>query len=219
MHVQQTSVQGEDFIGLLGMCSDRYAILSKKFPKIEALDTPVIKTTLYGTNLIGLFCAGNSNSLLLPYFISDEEATLLEKKLKENDVDTTIGRLKDKSTALGNLIACNDKAALVSPMISDIKGVRDILGVEVVQGGIAGHEEVGACCVATNKGFLVHPDAGSELMELASIFRVEGLTGSVNFGFPFVKSGLIANSNGYVTGSRTTGIELGRIDEALGFMD
>ena len=40
-----------------------------------------------------------------------------------------------------------------------------------------------------------------------------------NFGFPFVKSGLIANSNGYLAGSRTTGIELGRIDEALGFLD
>jgi translation initiation factor 6 len=219
MHVHQTSVQGEDFIGLLGMCSDRYAILSKKFPKIEALYAPVIKTTLYGTNLIGLFCSGNSNGLLLPYFISDEEAALLEKKLREHDVDTTIGRLKDKSTALGNLIACNDKAALVSSMISDIKGVRDVLGVEVIQGEIAGHDEVGACCVATNKGFLVHPDAGSELLELASIFKVEGLSGSVNFGFPFVKSGLIANSKGYVTGSRTTGIELGRIDEALGFMD
>ncbi len=216
MHVQQLSVQGEDFIGLLGIATDGYAIISSNFPKIEALDVPIIKTRLYGTNLIGLFCAGNSNGLLLPYFISDDEIEKLKKSLGE---DITIGRLMDRCTAIGNLIACNDHTAIVSPMISETKTIKKVLGVKVVQRGISGHDEVGACCVATNKGFLVHPDAENESKRLSKIFKVNGLVGSVNFGFPFVKSGLIANSNGYLAGSRTTGIELGRIDEALGFLD
>jgi len=216
MHVQQLSVRGEDFIGLLGIATDKYAIVSSNFPKIEALDVPIIKTRLYGTNLIGLFCVGNSNGLLLPYFISDDEIEKLKKSIGE---DINIGRLMDKCTAIGNLVACNDHTAIVSPMISETKTIKKVLGVRVVKKAISGHDEVGACCVATNKGFLVHPDSEDELNKLSKIFKVNGLVGSVNFGFPFVKSGLIANSNGYIAGSRTTGIELGRIDEALGFLD
>jgi translation initiation factor 6 len=216
MHVQQLSVQGEDFIGLLGMATDRYAILSRNFPRVEALDVPVTRTRLYGSNLIGLFSAGNSNGLLLPYFISDDEIEGLGKSLGG---DIKIGRLMDRCTAVGNLIACNDQGAIVSPMISETKTIRKILGVRVVQRKIAGHDEVGACCIATNRGFLVHPEAENELEKISKIFKVEGMAGSVNFGFPFVKSGLIANSRGYLAGSRTSGIELGRIDEALGFLD
>ena len=216
MHVQQVSVQGEDFIGLLGTATDAYAVLSSNFPETEALGVPIVKTRLYGTNLIGLFCVGNSNGLLLPYFISDDEIEELKKSLGE---EIEIGRLMDKCTAIGNLIACNDHAAIVSPLISETRTIKKVLGVKVVQRRISGHDEVGACCVATNRGFLVHPDAEDELKKISKIFKVNGLVGSVNFGFPFVKSGLIANSNGYLAGSRTTGIELGRIDEALGFLD
>lgn len=201
---------------MLGTATDKYALLSVNFPRVEALDVPITKKKLYGTNLVGLFCVGNSNGFLVPSFISDDEIERLEISLGEG---INVGRIMDRCTALGNLISCNDNAAIVSPMISETKAIRKVLGVKIVQVQISGHDEVGACCVATNKGFLVHPDAENELRKLSKIFKVEGLTGSVNFGFPFVKSGLIANSNGYIAGSRTTGIELGRIDEALGFLD
>jgi len=42
--------------------------------------------------------------------------------------------------------------------------------------------------------------------------------GTVNFGSPLVGSGILANSRGYVAGDETTGPELGRIEDALGFM-
>jgi len=217
MHLQQVRINGEDFVGLLGFATDRYAILSKNFRNINVLDVPVLKTRIYGTNLVGIFCVGNSNGLLLPYFISDDEIKEIRKFLNESGVDVNIGRLFDRYTAIGNMMACNDKATIVSPDISDTRVIQDVLDVEVVSGNIANHHEVGACCIATNRGFVVHPDAKDELKRISEIFGVKGDASSVNFGFPFVRSGIIANSNGYVTGLRTSGIELGRIDEALGF--
>lgn len=218
MHLQQVSINGEDFVGLLGFATDRYAVLSENFRKTDVLDVPVLKTRIYGTNLVGMLCSGNSNGLLVPYFVSDEDIGKIKKFLNESGLDINIGRLFDRYTAIGNMIACNDKAAIVSHDISDVNAIRDVLDIEITRDYIANHREVGACCIATNKGFLVHPDAKDEIDKISDILGVKGDTGSVNFGFPFVKSGIIANSHGYITGFRTTGIELGRIDDALGFL-
>ena len=214
MHVEQKHIHGEDFIGLFAHATDKYAILSENFPKTKVLNVPILNAHIYGTQLVGMFCAGNSNALLIPYFIEDREIEIIKEFLDELDIE--IVKVKDRVTALGNLVACNDFGAVISPKFSDTS-VFDCLGVEAVKADISGHEEVGACCVATNKGFLIHPEAEDNIKFFSDIFRVEGMVGSVNFGFPFVKSGLVANSNGYVAGRRTTGIELGRIDDALGF--
>lgn len=203
-------------MGLLGLATDRYAILARSFPDVDVLGVPVLKTRLYGTNLIGMFCCGNSNGLLLPYFVSEDEMEKITGFLGEFDV--AVGKLEDEHTAIGNLVACNDRGAIVSPKIGDVKIIEETLGVECVKMGVGGHEESGACIAATNKGFLAHPDAEEETGKIKKVLRVNGAAGSVNYGFPFVKSGLIANSHGYVTGQLTTGIELGRIDEALDFI-
>ena len=92
-----------------------------------------------------------------------------------------------------------------------------MLGVDAKSCAIGGHSEVGAHCLATNKGFICHPDADHDMKMLTKVLEVEGQKGTVNCGIPFVKSGIIANSNGYVTGNQTTGIELSQIDDALGF--
>lgn len=44
------------------------------------------------------------------------------------------------------------------------------------------------------------------------------MIGTVNHGFPMIGSGLVANDHGALIGRLTTGIEMGRIDEALGFL-
>ncbi len=219
MHLRQVSINGEDFIGLMGVSTDNYAITSPAVADVDVLGVPAVKTKLYGTNLVGLFCAGNSNGLLLPYFISKERVSFIKEFLSEKGLDVEVGVLRGKHTAIGNLIACNDNAALVSPRIDSLDEIADVLDVEVRQSDIAGHYEVGACCVVTNRGFLSHPDAADELHSLSELFGVSGDVGSVNFGFPFIRSGIVANSNGYLIGGKTTGIELGRIDDALGFLD
>lgn len=216
MHFQQLSIDGEDFIGLFGLATDSYALLSVNFPKIFVLNVSEIRMRIYGSGLIGLFCAGNSNGLLLPYFIPEENLSFFKKSLK----DVNIALIDSEHTAIGNLIACNDKAAIVSDKFEkkNVDLISDVLNVEVFQRKISERSEVGSCCVVTNKGFIAHLNAENEIKELEEIFKVQGNVGTVNFGFPFPRAGIIANSNGYIVGRSTSGIELGRIDEALNFL-
>ncbi|MFC2162556.1 translation initiation factor IF-6 [Candidatus Altiarchaeota archaeon] len=217
MHYESKRVQGEDFIGLLGLATDKYSILSQSFPKTHALDVPSSRTMIYDTNLTGMFCAGNSNGLLVPYFVKDDELRKLERFL--NPLGAEVARMEDRHTALGNMISANDNACIHSPNILGYTALEDTLGVEAVSMSVGGHEESGACLVATNKGFIATPDAEGQVKELEDILKVPGDVGTVNFGVIFPKSGLIANSNGYIVGERTSGIELGEIDDALGFID
>ena len=70
--------------------------------------------------------------------------------------------------------------------------------------------------VVTNKGLLCHPKTtDDEINHLKKVFKVDVMIGTINHGVPAIGSGLIANTKGAVVGSLTTGIEMGRIEEAL----
>jgi len=74
--------------------------------------------------------------------------------------------------------------------------------------------------VATNRGVLCHPKAtDDELDAVESALGVRADIGTINYGAPLVGSGLVANDNGYVVGRETTGPELGRIEDALGYLE
>ena len=79
---------------------------------------------------------------------------------------------------------------------------------------------VGTAAFATNRGVLTHPLASdAELAFIKKALHAPARIGTVNHGHGLVGAGLAANQNGVAAGSRTTGIELGRIDEALGFLE
>ena len=101
-----------------------------------------------------------------------------------------------------------------------MKQIEKVLQVPLHKGTIAGLKTVGMAAVATNKGVLCHPLVTEEEKRmLSSVFQVPVMIGTVNHGVPLIGSGLIANGKGFVVGSLTTGIEMGRIEEALGFLD
>jgi translation initiation factor 6 len=130
--------------------------------------------------------------------------------------------IKDVINAAGNDILANDHGALVHPDLkaTTVKKISDTLGVPVKKGTIASLGTVGMAAVVTNKGCLCHPKTTSEEQEeLKKIFDVDVMIGTVNHGFPMIGSGIVANSNGAIIGNMTTGIEMGRIEEALGFLD
>jgi translation initiation factor 6 len=210
--IKQISINNEEFIGLFGMCTDKYAIVSENFLDIEA-EIEIFRTKIYDTNLVGIFCVGNSNGLLVSDFIREHELKNLKKIGKE--IGINVEKIKEDFNAIGNLIACNDKGAIISKKILNKDAVEDILGVECVVRNISNHEEVGSCIVPTNKGFVVHPDAEDEISEIEEIFKVSGKPGSVNLGIPYVRSGIIANSSLAIIGEKSTHIEVERIIEAL----
>jgi translation initiation factor 6 len=152
---------------------------------------------------------------VVTYHAGDEELRRLSEHGK-------VARLPARINAAGNVILANDHAAMVHPGLSAkaCEAVADALGVEVLKGTIGGLKTVGMTAVVTNKGLLVHPRASdAEIEVLENLFKLPVDVGTVNFGSPLVGSGLLANSKGYMAGDDSTGPELGRVEDALGFLD
>ena len=84
---------------------------------------------------------------------------------------------------------------------------------------IAGLNIVGTMGLVTSKGCIVHPKTRQKEMEiLEKTLGVKADIGTISFGSPFVKSGIIANSRGALISDASSGPELGKISEALGFL-
>ncbi|MCE4609221.1 MAG: translation initiation factor IF-6 [Desulfurococcales archaeon] len=214
------NLMGNSNIGVYLYATDKYVIipegLEEKEKEVisEILQVDIVEAQVGGSRLIGVLVAGNSNGLLLGSTVRDDEIAKLKKEL-----DINIEVLPSKNNAVGNLVAANDKAALVYPSLEkeSIRIIQDVLGVEAVARPIAGITTVGSVLVVTNKGGLVHPDATEEEVKfLEELFKVPVLTGTVNFGVSFVRTGIVANSYGALVGGETRGPEIARIQMALG---
>ena len=97
--------------------------------------------------------------------------------------------------------------------------IEETFDVSVEKGTIASLKTVGMAAVVTNNGCLCHPKVTNEEKNvLKSVFNVDVMIGTVNHGVPLIGSGLVANSKAAIVGNLTTGIEMGRIEEALGFL-
>jgi len=69
----------------------------------------------------------------------------------------------------------------------------------------------------TNRGFVAHPNTSDEELDvLEDVFGVEGTTSTANYGDPFVRASIVANSYGIIVGERTSPVEILRIEDVLG---
>ncbi|MDL5362768.1 translation initiation factor IF-6 [Halalkalicoccus sp. NIPERK01] len=183
----------------------------------EELAVPAIPTTIGGSSTVGALCVGNSNGLLVSSRITDAEREAIA-----DVVDLPVTELPGRINAAGNVVLANDSGAYVHPDLSReaVRAVNDGLGVPVERGELAGLRTVGTAAVATNDGVLCHPKAtDGELDFLEELLDAYADIGTINYGGPLVGSGLVANAFGYVAGQDTTGPELGRIEDALGYLD
>ena len=218
----RTSDYGNPFVGISVVCGERFSLLGIPCsPKLEAacssaLGVEVKRAAIDGSGLLGIFCAMNSNGIVIPASASKGERAVLKK------LGLNVYAIKGRFSACGNNVAVNDKGAIANPNLprAEVKEIAECLGVEVVQMRIAGYETVGAMCIATNKGFLAHAKASDEeFAALEGALKVRGSAGTLNTGIPFVRLCGFANSKGYVVGESTTGFEMGRLDEGLAFID
>ncbi|NJF24825.1 translation initiation factor IF-6 [Thermococcus sp. Bubb.Bath] len=228
MHIERLDFENSPYLGVYGLATDRVVLVreglgEKKLEVLrDVLKVPLIETSIMKSRIVGIFAAGNSNAILVPWYIWDSELDHINASLKEQGVDMEVIPFRNTLTALGNLILANDKAALVSAKFKreDVKAIEDALGVEVERGMIGDYHAVGSAGVVTNRGGLVHPEASDEELEwLRDLFKVDVYVGTANMGVPFVGSCMLANSNGVVVGHLTTGPEIVKIEEALGFLD
>ena len=195
----------------------RKGLLKKIKKKIEpALETKLVEISIADANIIGSLLSINSKGAVVTDFV-DEEAI---KQIKNQGFEVLV--INDRLNAVGNNILVNDKGALVHPDLNDksIKDIEETFNVPVHKGTIASLKTVGMAAVVTNKGLLCHPKVtDSEKRVLEKIFDVNVMIGTVNHGSPIIGSGLVANSKGAIIGNLTTGIEMGRIEETLGYLD
>ncbi|MCS7105869.1 MAG: translation initiation factor IF-6 [Candidatus Aenigmarchaeota archaeon] len=216
---------GDNNLGIYGKTCDKFCLLGSFIPsnirkKIEEfLKVKVYLTTLARTDLVGIFCAFNSNGIAVPKIVTEKELEFLKELKKEFGIN--LGIIKTKFTALGNLILCNDKGALVSEILprKDREKIEDLLGVECEYLSIVGIKTLGACGIATNKGCIIHRDAKEEEVKIVEeVLKVSVDVGTANFVSPFIGACGFANSNGAIIGELTSGPEFARISEALGLV-
>lgn len=219
MAVYLSSIVGSPSIGVYALTTETIVMIPRMVPQDKAqeyanwLKTKLVYTAISGSVLIGALACANSNGMLLPHSIRQEELAQIKPAYQGN-----ITIMETKKTAYGNLVLANDKGAVVDPRFkpAEIKKISEALGVDAVPTEIAGLPYVGALAVVTNKGVLAHPMLKDEERKiLESVFKVPVDVGTINCGVPYVGTGLIANSHAAVAGSMTTGPEMFIIGNAL----
>jgi translation initiation factor 6 len=133
-----------------------------------------------------------------------------------------VATIPGQYTAVGNIVAANDNGAIASPFLSPeaIQVLEETLDVDVKTSHIVGSDIIGSLIKVTNKGFLMSKNAlASEVNFAREVFGVEGDIGTVGRGIPLVGACILANSKGAIVDKDSTGPEMARVEEALGFLD
>ena len=205
------------------MVTDEIVVVPSSVPKSKAerlgrwLDVNLVHTDVGSSSLVGVLACANSNGMILPHIVRDEEIDAIRQVW-----DGNIEVMDTVYTAYGNMVLTNDNGAIIDPSIEEKskKRIEDTLGVEVVEGRIANLPYVGSLAVATNKGVLAHPMVSDEEREnIEDVLKVPVSVGTVNGGVPYVATGLLCNHVSAIVGFLTTGPELFIIGQALGVVE
>ncbi len=206
---------GNPYIGVFCAANDRLLLATAQLPKsivrqmTKTLGAEAVLTNVSHSTVVGRLVAMNSNGVLTTPFIEPEEMEA---------IGDSVYPVPHRLSAVGNNVLCNDRGAIVHPGYDreTLRFISEALRVPVVPGTLAGIRTVGAVAVATNRGVLCHPHAKpSEIEVLERTLKAPALITTANYGQAQVGACMVANSLGVVVGSRTTPIELGRIEEGL----
>lgn len=219
----RVSVAGSSYIGVFARVTSGCLLVRHDVDDelaesmADELDVDVVPTTIGGSGTVGSLAAGNENGVLVSSRITDRETERIEAA-----VDGSVVELPGRINAAGNVVLANDYGAYVHPDLSRdaVQAVKTALDVPVLRGTLGEVDTVGTAAVANNTGVLCHPKATeSELETLEDHLDVYADLGTINYGTPLLGSGLIANDTSYLVGEDTTGPEIGRIEDTLGYLD
>ena len=220
--LKRVDIVGNPNVGVFILATDDFAIvpynlLNEKADIIkETLDVDIVKSSISGSSLIGSLAVANSKGMVVSPHVLDREVEQFE------ELGINVATVPGRYTALGNIIAANDKGAIVSPYLSSeaIHVIEETLDVNVEATSMVGSDIIGSLIQVTNKGFLISSKAvQSEIKFAQEVFGVEGDIGTVGRGIALVGACSIANSNGAIVAKDSTGPEMARVEEALGFLD
>ena len=222
MALVQKDLFNSPYAGVFCATNDSLTLVPPGIPKddmeelSEALGTKLEIITLGGSRVLGTLIAMNNSGILVSNIVTDLELEKFSKISKSYDI--SFGVLPDRSNAIGNNFLVNDSGGFSNERLGKRAKdkAEDILKVSLVSQSINDMDTLGMIGCITNKGGLYHPDiSSSEKEKMEEVFQIELMEGTVNFGLPLVGAGIVANSNGAVCGRQSTGVELGRMEEAL----
>jgi translation initiation factor 6 len=220
--LKRVDIVGNPNVGVFVLATDDIAIvpynlLDEKAEIIgQTLDVDVVKSSISGSSLIGSLAVANSNGIVVSPHALDREVKQFE------DLGLNVATLPGQYTAVGNIVAANDKGAIASPFLSQeaVDVLEETLEVKVGTSSMVGSDIIGSLINVTNRGFLISKNAvQSEVNFAQEVFGVEGDIGTVGRGIALVGACAIANSNGAIVAKDSTGPEMARVEEALGFLD
>jgi len=212
---------GDPHIGVFARVLEDLAIVAPQAPEgfkaaiREEMDAEVVETTIQDSAIVGALVAGNRYGVVVSGLASKEEVARIEEHRE-------VMLLEEGMNAAGNVILANDIFAAVNPELplEIAEEIGSFLRVPVLRLSFAGYRAVGKVAVATNRGILVHPRVNpAEIALLEEAVDIPIGVGTVNMGSGLVGAGLLANSRSYLAGIGTSGFELGRIEEVLGFLE
>ncbi len=218
----QTQFQGRESLGVYARATDERCLIPPRLAEgvpeevEEALEVPTTTVTVGGTSILGALTAMNTNGVLVADIVHDHEIDRLE------DAGLTVGVLEGIVNAAGNAVLCNDTGAIVDPRCPRdlLTVIEETLDVEVEIGTVGGVRTPAAAGLVTNEGALLHPKATeSEIATVEEVLDVDSMPGTVNHGSPYVGSGVVANTFGALIGTTTTGPEMNRLEDALGYLE
>ena len=222
MALVQKDLFNSPYAGVFCATNDNLTLVPPGIPEddmeelSEALGTKLEIITLGGSRVLGTLIAMNNSGILVSNIVTDLELEKFSKISKSHNI--SFGVLPDRSNAIGNNFLVNDSGGFSNERLGKRAKdkAEDILKVSLVSQSINDMDTLGMIGCITNKGGLYHPDtSSSEKEKMEEVFQIELMEGTVNFGLPLVGAGIVANSNGAVCGRQSTGVELGRMEEAL----
>jgi translation initiation factor 6 len=210
----RANFEGDPNLGLFGFATEKFSLIgiASCLAKAEKeLKTKAHFFPAFNTGLLGIFAIGNSSGIVISDYID---------QIERDNIPIDALYLKSNYTAFGNLILMNDMGIILSPLLRrERQKIAEFFKLPCEVGTVAGSVIVGKTGIATNKGCLLHPSVKkSEMKQIEEVLGVQCDIGTVNFGSPYPGAGIIANSQGCIVSEQSSGPELGRIVESLGFL-
>ena len=221
MTILKSQIFGGNSVGIYLAANNNFVLypptlIQQTIKKYESVfKIPLYCTTINNSKLLGVYSASNKFGIIVPHLIRDDELDFLKAKLGDS---VQIGILNSIDNAYGNLILCNDKGAIVSPLLREYKDqIEDILNVEAEIYEFANYHLPGSISLCNNHGCLVHPlSTDEEIEEIRNILKVEEVdVSTINRGIPYLSSGAIVNDRDGIFGKDSTGPEMMRLSNIL----
>ena len=222
MALLQRDLFNSPYSGVFCATNDVLTLVPPGIPKddmesiSEALDTKVEVITIGGSRVVGTLVAMNSRGILVSNLATSRETEKLEKIIEK--LDLQLGVLPERSNAIGNNFLVNDNGGFCNERLSakTKELAENVLGISITPKSLNSMDTLGMIGCVTNNGGLCHPDISEEERKIMQeVLDVSIMEGTVNFGMPLVGAGIVASSKGAVCGRQSTGVELGRVEEAL----